>query len=196
MAQQCTRKIQVRADSAYCVGQACEGLFPGTVAAPSPAIVSTGTGTTGGSLGGGYMWAPRHSFVTFDFLGKLYVISGVESHESDETASTADFRHDVWSSQVYIYIYTHARARTHTHTHTHSFSRTTSRANTGLLAHDDTRSCAGWRFMDASDGSNSMGSDRNAARAARGRRGYPPVDHVRVGGVFRLQVLLQRVGKP
>ena len=36
------------------------------------------------------MWAPRHSFVTFDFLGKLYVISGVESHESDETASTAD----------------------------------------------------------------------------------------------------------
>ena len=44
------------------------------------------------------MWAPRHSFVTFDFLGKLYVISGVESHESDETASTADFRHDVWSS--------------------------------------------------------------------------------------------------
>ena len=104
MAQQCTRKIQVRADSAYCVGQACEGLFPGTVAAPSPAIVSTGTGTTGGSLGGGYMWAPRHSFVTFDFLGKLYVISGVESHESDETASTADFRHDVWSSQVYIYI--------------------------------------------------------------------------------------------
>ena len=100
MAQQCTRKIQVRADSAYCVGQACEGHFPGTVAAPSPAIVSTGTGTTGGSLGGGYMWAPRHSFVTFDFLGKLYVISGVESHESDETASTADFRNDVWSSQV------------------------------------------------------------------------------------------------
>ena len=69
------------------------------------------------------MWAPRHSFVTFDFLGKLYVISGVESHESDETASTADFRHDVWSSQVYIYIYTHARARTHTHTHTVSLAQ-------------------------------------------------------------------------
>ena len=142
------------------------------------------------------MWAPRHSFVTFDFLGKLYVISGVESHESDETASTADFRHDVWSSQVYIYIYIFLYICTHTHTHTHSFSRTSSRANTGLLAHDDTRSCAGRRFMDASDGSNSMGSDRNAARAPRGRRGYPPVDHVRVGGVFRLQVLLQRVGKP
>ena len=60
------------------------------------------------------MWAPRHSFVTFDFLGKLYVISGVESHESDETASTADFRNDVWSSQVHTH--------THTHTHTQSLS--------------------------------------------------------------------------
>jgi hypothetical protein len=95
--------LQVKRDTAYCVGNACAGVQSGASGPVQGAGSSTTTlqsSSSAGSTGtGGYMWAPRHSFVTFDFLGKLYVISGLQSSESAENAATTDFRHDVWSSQ-------------------------------------------------------------------------------------------------
>ena len=93
--------LQVRADSAYCMGGACE-----TAKAGLSATATTGSGlvtpaSSNGDSGGavGYMWAPRHSPVAFSFLGKLYLISGLQSSDSVEDAATADFRNDVWSSR-------------------------------------------------------------------------------------------------
>jgi len=93
--------LQVRTESAYCVGDACANAEAGL---SGTAIVSSGlvapASSDGNSAGTvGYMWAPRHSSVAFSFLGKLYVISGLQSSESVEDAATTDFRNDVWSSR-------------------------------------------------------------------------------------------------
>ncbi len=100
---------EVKRDTAYCVGDACtkvaaQGLSQyiqsatggGAVVAGEPVVVASNGGAAGAT---GYMWAPRHSMVVFDFLGKMFVVSGVQSAESVEMAATIDFRNDVWSSQ-------------------------------------------------------------------------------------------------
>ena len=90
--------LEVKPDTDYCIGDACQQ------AAGSGAAVVTGETVVAASDGGaagavGAMWAPRHSMVTFDFLGKMFVVSGVQSGESVEMAASIDFRNDVWSSQ-------------------------------------------------------------------------------------------------
>jgi len=100
---------EVKRDSAHCAGDACtqvaaKGLSQyiqsatggSAGVAGEPVVVASNGGAAGAT---GYMWAPRHSMVTFDFLGKMFVVSGVQSAESVEMAATIDFRNDVWSTQ-------------------------------------------------------------------------------------------------
>ncbi|EKX43022.1 hypothetical protein GUITHDRAFT_111064 [Guillardia theta CCMP2712] len=62
----------VREDSASCTGSTCD---------PSSSS---------------YMWAPRHSMVAVDFLGKIWIISGVRSDYDQYAAANQDFIHDIW----------------------------------------------------------------------------------------------------